>query len=182
MTARPFNVLGVQQIALGSRDRRALRTLWVDCLGLTPASTYTSAVENVDEEILSVGLGLGRVEVDLMQPVDEAARPTIHEPALHHVGLWIDALHSAVAGVARRAAHAGGHSARRNGPRRLLHSSQTVGAFSHLWQRHADRAGPGTARPDRRVPRRGRCDESAHFQPSISSVTAALASILPFIT
>jgi lactoylglutathione lyase len=97
MTARPFNVLGVQQIALGSRDRLALRTLWVDCLGLTPASTYTSAAENVDEEILSVGVGLGRVEVDLMQPVDVAARPTIHEPALHHVGLWIDALHSAVA-------------------------------------------------------------------------------------
>jgi lactoylglutathione lyase len=97
MAARPFNVLGVQQIALGSRDRRALRTLWVDCLGLTPCSTYTSAAENVDEEILSVGLGLGRIEVDLMQPLDVAARPTIHEPSLHHVGLWIDALRSAVA-------------------------------------------------------------------------------------
>jgi lactoylglutathione lyase len=97
MSVRPFTVLGVQQIALGSRDRNALRTLWVDCFGLTALSTFKSAGENVDEEILSVGLGLGRIEVDLMQPVDAAARPVIHEPPLHHVGLWIDALRSAVA-------------------------------------------------------------------------------------
>jgi lactoylglutathione lyase len=96
MSVRPFTVLGVQQVALGARDRRALRTLWVDCLGFTPVSTYSSASENVDEEILSVGAGLGRVEVDLMQPVDDSARPVIHEPPLHHVGLWIDALLSAV--------------------------------------------------------------------------------------
>src|SRR3954467_10292462 len=75
MVARPFTVLGVQQIALGSRDRIALRSLWVDCLGLTSRSTFQSAAENVDEEILSVGLGIGRVEVDLMQPVDASARP-----------------------------------------------------------------------------------------------------------
>jgi lactoylglutathione lyase len=97
MSVRPFTVVGVQQIALGSRDRRSLRALWVDCLGLTPVSTYSSASENVDEEILSVGAGLGRVEVDLMQPLADSARPVIHEPTLHHVGLWIDALLSAVA-------------------------------------------------------------------------------------
>jgi lactoylglutathione lyase len=96
MSVRPFTVLGVQQIALGGRDRSALRQLWVDCLGLSPVGTFRSALENVDEEILSVGLGLGRVEVDLMQPVDAQRRPTIHEPALHHVGLWIDQLRSAV--------------------------------------------------------------------------------------
>jgi lactoylglutathione lyase len=97
MQGRPFTVLGLQQVALGGRDRSALRTLWVDRLGLTPLSSFRSASENVDEEILGVGLGLGHVEVDLMQPVDEKARPVIHEPALHHVGLWIDALRSAFA-------------------------------------------------------------------------------------
>lgn len=102
MSLRPFIVLGVQQIALGSRDRRALRTLWVDALGLTPGSTFQSASENVDEEILHLGVGLGRVEVDLMQPVDATARPVIHEPALHHVGLWIDALRSAMAWLVAR--------------------------------------------------------------------------------
>jgi lactoylglutathione lyase len=96
MPIRPFTVLGVQQIALGGRDRSVLRKLWVDSLGLTPISTFRSPTENVDEEILGVGLGLGYVEVDLMQPADEAARPVIHEPPLHHVGLWIDALRSAV--------------------------------------------------------------------------------------
>jgi lactoylglutathione lyase len=102
MRARPFTVLGVQQIALGARDRNALRALWVGCFGLTQVSTFVSDVENVDEEILSVGLGLGRVEIDLMQPVDAAARPTIHEPPLHHIGLWIDTLRSAVAWLVGR--------------------------------------------------------------------------------
>lgn len=102
MAARPFQVLGVQQIALGGRDRQALRTLWVDALGLSPGSIFRSAAENVDEEILSLGVGLGRVEVDLMQPVDAARRPVIHEPALHHFGLWIDALRSAMAWLVAR--------------------------------------------------------------------------------
>ena len=97
MVARPFHVLGVQQIAVGARDRSALRELWVDRLGLVPVSTFRSAAENVDEEILRVGLGLGEVEIDLMQPLDDSARPTPHNPPLNHVGLWIDALRSAVA-------------------------------------------------------------------------------------
>jgi lactoylglutathione lyase len=96
MSARPFTVLGVQQIALGSRDRSALRQLWVDCFGLAPVGAFSSVPENVDEEILSVGVGLGQVEIDLMQPIDPQRRPSIHEPALHHVGLWIDDLRSAV--------------------------------------------------------------------------------------
>jgi len=96
MVARPFHVLGVQQIAIGGRDRSALRELWVDRLGLVPVSTFRSAAENVDEEILRAGRGLGEVEIDLMQPLDENARPTPHNPPLNHVGLWIDALRSAV--------------------------------------------------------------------------------------
>ena len=96
MTRRPFFVLGVQQIALGSSDRQELRSLWVDRLGLTPVSVYRSPAENVDEEILRVGLDLAEVEIDLMQPVDPAARPVTHTPALHHVGLWIDVLPTAV--------------------------------------------------------------------------------------
>lgn len=102
VAGRPFQVLGVQQIALGSRDRQALRTLWVDALGLTPVSAFQSAAENVDEEILSLGVGLARVEVDLMQPVDAMRRPVIHEPPLHHFGLWIDALRSAMAWLVQR--------------------------------------------------------------------------------
>lgn len=102
MATRPFTVLGVQQIALGGRDRQALRTLWADCFGLPTLGTFRSAAENVDEEMLGLGLGIGRVEIDLMQPVDANARPVIHEPALHHVGLWIDALRPALAWLVGR--------------------------------------------------------------------------------
>ena len=102
MSVRPFTVLGVQQIALGARHRAELQQLWVDCFGLTRSGFFRSAAENVDEEILSVGLGLARVEVDLMEPIDPKARPVLHEPALHHVGLWIDELRSAVAWLVSR--------------------------------------------------------------------------------
>ena len=96
MTARPFHVLGVQQIALGSLDRRALEALWVDCFGARVQTTFQSVLENVDEAVLSLGRGLGRVELDLMQPLDPNARPAVHAPALHHVGLWLDDLRAAV--------------------------------------------------------------------------------------
>lgn len=93
---RPFRVLGVQQIALGSTDKTRLRRLWVDLLGLTLEGSYRNERENVDEDIAVVGRGAARCEIDLMQPVDPGARPAVHEPALNHVGLWVDDLPSAV--------------------------------------------------------------------------------------
>ena len=102
MTDRPFRILGVQQIAVGSTDKAALRRLWIDILGLTPAGTYRSERENVDEDIAEVGSGLHKVEVDLMQPIDPEGRPRVHEPALNHVGLWVDDLHTAVAWLAEQ--------------------------------------------------------------------------------
>jgi lactoylglutathione lyase len=96
MSERPFRVLGVQQIAIGGLDKAALRRLWVDLLGLTPRGTFRSERENVDEDVLAVGPEPFEVEVDLMQPIDAAARPRVHEPALNHVGLWVDDLGAAV--------------------------------------------------------------------------------------
>lgn len=93
---RPFRVLGVQQIALGSPDKARLRRLWIDLLGLTLDGSYRSEHENVDEDIAVVGRGAARCEIDLMQPLDPARRPAVHEPALNHVGLWVDDLQSAV--------------------------------------------------------------------------------------
>ena len=93
---RPFRVLGLQQIAVGSTDKAALRKLWVDLLGLTPAGTYRSESENVDEDIVQVGTEPYTVEVDLMQPIDPEKRPKVHDPCLNHVGLWVDDLHAAV--------------------------------------------------------------------------------------
>ncbi len=41
------------------------------------------------------GAGRFKVEVDLMQPIDADKRPRVHDPALNHVGLWIDDLAAA---------------------------------------------------------------------------------------
>lgn len=94
---RPFKILGVQQIAVGSSDKRALRRLWLDLLGLEKVSEFRSEQENVDEDILRAGHGPLAVEIDLMQPVDPTARPRVHEPALNHIGLWVSDLDAAVA-------------------------------------------------------------------------------------
>ncbi len=97
MSDRPFRVLGVQQIAVGAREKTALRRLWIDLLGLAPKGNVRIESENVDEDIAEAGVGPFAVEVDLMQPIDPDARPRVHEPALNHVGLWVDDLRAAVA-------------------------------------------------------------------------------------
>jgi lactoylglutathione lyase len=97
MSDRPFRILGLQQVAIGGLDKQRLRTLWVDTLGLETTGTYRSARENVDEDILALGRGPLRVEVDLMQPLDGAKKPAVHDPALNHIGLWVDDLAAAVA-------------------------------------------------------------------------------------
>jgi lactoylglutathione lyase len=94
--ARPFKVLGLQQIAVGGLDKQALRRFWVDIMGLSYKSTYKAEKENVDEDICEAGHGAFAVEVDLMQPIDPDKKPKVHDPALNHVGLWIDDLPAAV--------------------------------------------------------------------------------------
>lgn len=94
--ARPFRILGLQQIAVGGPSKARLRALWVDCLGLAVEGTFRSERENVDEDIAVAGHGVARVEVDLMEPIDPARKPAVHEPPLNHVGLWVDDLPRAV--------------------------------------------------------------------------------------
>ena len=102
MSERPFRVLGIQQIAVGALDKGKLRALWVDALGLTVTGNYRSERENVDEDIAAIGRGAHRIEVDLMQPFDPARKPAVNEPALNHVGLWVDNLAAAVAWLSAR--------------------------------------------------------------------------------
>ncbi|KAL7483539.1 hypothetical protein ACHAW6_009178 [Cyclotella cf. meneghiniana] len=82
-SARPFRVLGLQQIAIGGTDKTALSNL---------------ESENVDEDILRLGKDKSphAVEIDLMMPVDEGKSPKVHIPPLNHIGLWIDDLPAAV--------------------------------------------------------------------------------------
>lgn len=93
---RPFQVLGIQQVAIGAETLDALRTLWVDTLGVTKTGEYEAASENVVEDILTLGDGAHAVEIDLMQPLDPQARPRVDQPALNHIGLWVDDLATAV--------------------------------------------------------------------------------------
>jgi lactoylglutathione lyase len=93
---RPFRILGLQQIAVGAADKNRLRKLWVDTLGAELTGNFKSASENVDEDIAVIGKGASRVEIDLMQPIDPAKKPKVDDPALNHVGLWVDDLHAAV--------------------------------------------------------------------------------------
>jgi lactoylglutathione lyase len=96
MSARPFKVLGIQQIAIGALDKQRLKTLWVDMLGLEVTGNFVSELENVDEDICAIGSGPFKVEVDLMQPIDPEKKPAVHTTPLNHVGLWIDDLSAAV--------------------------------------------------------------------------------------
>jgi len=102
MSDRPFSILGVQQIALGAPRKDALRRLWIDLLGLAPRGSFRSERENVDEDIAVAGRGPFAVEVDLMEPIDPEGRPRVHEPALNHVGLWVDNLAGAVEWLGRQ--------------------------------------------------------------------------------
>jgi lactoylglutathione lyase len=43
-----------------------------------------------------LGAGPFQVEVDLMQPLDPARSPRVDQPALNHIGLWVDELAVAV--------------------------------------------------------------------------------------
>jgi lactoylglutathione lyase len=99
---RPFRVLGIQQIAVGGPDKARLKSLWVDCLGLAVTGNYVSERDNVDEDIAVLGAGIAKCEVDLMQPLDPAKKPAVHDPPLNHVGLWVDDLPRAVEWLAAR--------------------------------------------------------------------------------
>ena len=97
MNAKPFRILGIQQIAIGGPDKQRLRALWVDMLGLTVKSNFVSERENVDEDVCELGSGPTAVEVDLMQPLDPDKKPAVHTTPLNHVGLWVDDLPAAMA-------------------------------------------------------------------------------------
>ncbi len=96
MSLLPFRVLGLQQIAIGHSDKKKLERLWCDCLGLKIQSTFESKAENVKEDILHLGKGHFRVELDLMEPIDPEKKPRVDVPPLNHIGLWVDKLVEAV--------------------------------------------------------------------------------------
>ena len=62
-------------------------------MGLPTVGYFKSERENVDEDIMTMGKGpLGKIELDIMAPLDPEKSPKVHKPALNHIGLWIDDL------------------------------------------------------------------------------------------
>ena len=99
---RPFQILGLQQIAVGSLSKESMSNIWIDVFGISKLGTYKSEKENVDEDILKIGPKDSpyAIEVDLMTPLDPDKIPKVHAPPLNHIGLWVDDLPSAVAWMA----------------------------------------------------------------------------------
>eukprot|EP00986_Skeletonema_menzelii_P000333 scaffold92_cov140-Skeletonema_menzelii.AAC.12 len=97
-SSRPFKVLGLQQVAIGSTDKSSLSNLWCNIFGVQQIGTYRSEKENVDEDILLLGKSGSpySVEIDLMMPIDPDKSPKVHVPPLNHIGLWVDDLPEAV--------------------------------------------------------------------------------------
>lgn len=93
---RPFKILGVQQIAIGSLDITRLHRLWVDLFGLSSRGDFRNEVENVQGELVTVGVGPFAVDLNLLEPVDPDRSPRPHLPPLNHVGLWVDELPAAI--------------------------------------------------------------------------------------
>lgn len=102
MSARPFRVLGLQQVALGAPRLEPLVRLWVELLGVPLGGSFRSERENVDERIGRLGAGPFAVELDLMQPLDPEKSPKVHQPPLNHIGLWVDDLAAAYAWLAEQ--------------------------------------------------------------------------------
>jgi lactoylglutathione lyase len=89
---RPFRVLGLQQVAIGSPDKQRLRHLWVDLLGLCAGHTSRNEKENVSEDTVRLGVGPHAIDLDLMEPIDPDRPPRVHVPPLNHIGIWVDDL------------------------------------------------------------------------------------------
>ena len=70
-----------------------LQKFWGDVLGMKKVKSFKSEKENVDEDVMEIGKGaLGKVEIDLMTPLDPEKSPKVHIPPLNHIGLWVDDL------------------------------------------------------------------------------------------
>ncbi|PKL81170.1 MAG: hypothetical protein CVV25_00045 [Ignavibacteriae bacterium HGW-Ignavibacteriae-4] len=92
---KAFNILGLQQIAIGSEEKSKHIELWQNLFGLPKIGDYKSEFENVDEDILKLGKGIAEIEIDIMQPIDINKKPAVHTPTLNHIGLWVDDIESA---------------------------------------------------------------------------------------
>ena len=79
--ARPFNILGIQQVAIGSTERDPLNYLWENIFGLKPSPIHRLEKENVEECIIKLGPSNQNskfdIEIDLMTPINPDVPPKV---------------------------------------------------------------------------------------------------------
>ena len=89
MTERPFNVLGIQQIAIGGLDKGALTGLWTGLLGVEKVGDYVALDGDVVKQARSavkqaeVSIGSITGSLDAIKKVRNGVRATIYDPVRH---------------------------------------------------------------------------------------------------
>ena len=93
---RPFQVLGLQQIAIGNTDKGPLSNLWTNIIGVPKIGNFKSEKENVDEDILRLGKDGSphAVEIDLMMPIDEGKSPKVSSLTFLHIFYQVYIVHT----------------------------------------------------------------------------------------
>lgn len=93
---RPFQVLGLQQIAIGNTDKGPLSNLWTNIFGVPKIGDFKSEKENVDEDILRLGKDGSphAVEIDLMMPIDEGKSPKVSSLTFLHIFYQVYIVHT----------------------------------------------------------------------------------------
>ena len=156
MAQRPFRILGLQQIAVGGTDKARLcaRCGSTRSGSRRPAPTAASARTSTRTSSRS-GSGAFKVEVDIMQPIDAAKKPAVHDPALNHIGLWVDDLAAAVAWLTAQGMRFTPGGIRKGAAGYDVCFIHPKGNEATPLSRRgrADRARPGAARRDRRARR-----------------------------
>lgn len=87
---KPFKILGVQQIAIGSANKEKTTKLWKEIFGFPKIGEFMSYSENVNEDILQIQMNDLKIELDIMEPLDKTKKPDVSQVPLNHIGLWVD--------------------------------------------------------------------------------------------
>ena len=70
---RPFQVLGVQQIAIGGPDKKRLQKLWVEMLGLEVTGTFRS--EDAEKVMVEISGKLEKVPLTQIIKREQVTKP-----------------------------------------------------------------------------------------------------------
>ena len=106
----------------------------IERAGFDPIKKDLAAIDALTTraDIVALGAGPFKVEVDLMQPLDPDKKPAVHTTPLNHVGLWVDDLPRAVdTDILTRATEAGVRTW--SGDRFNFVSVRGVDRHAHTW-------------------------------------------------